>query len=109
MAKLERFVELCHLVKPYDTILDLPFEQARHNSNHEYLVPADKAIARYREFCQDWEDRGWLIDVKKFRADYDSVAYAIPSPARSKAKGWVLPAVPTITGKKKAQIKAVAG
>jgi phenylpropionate dioxygenase-like ring-hydroxylating dioxygenase large terminal subunit len=78
-------------------------------SNHEFLVPADKAIARYREFCQDWEDRGWLIDVKKFRADYDSVAYAIPSPARSKGKGWVLPAVPTVAGKKKAQIKAVAG
>jgi len=67
----------------------------RHN-RHEFLVPADKAIARYREYCQDWEARGWRIDGAKVRAEADTTAYAIPSPARRQAKGWVLPAVPLV-------------
>ena len=69
------------------------------NSKNEFLVPADKAIARYREFCQDWEDKGWRIDVNKVCADQDTVSYAIPSPARREAKGWVLPEVPRLAGK----------
>jgi hypothetical protein len=64
------------------------------HSRHEFLVPADKAIARYREFCRAWEERGWRIDVAQLRRDADSVVTAIPSPARSKTRGWVLPAVP---------------
>jgi len=70
-----------------------------HNNAHEFFVPADKAIARYREYCRDWEGRGWRIDVGKLRADRDTVAYAIPSPARRQHKGWVLPAVPLVSGK----------
>jgi phenylpropionate dioxygenase-like ring-hydroxylating dioxygenase large terminal subunit len=65
-------------------------------NSHEFFVPADKAIARYREYCRQWEQQGWRIDVQKFRADYDTVAYAIPSPARRSHKGWVLPAVPLL-------------
>jgi hypothetical protein len=66
------------------------------SNTHEFFVPADKAIARYREYCREWEERGWRIDVQKFRADYDTVAYAIPSPGRRQHKGWVLPAVPLL-------------
>ena len=73
---------------------------------HEFLVPADKAIARYREFCQQWEDNGWRLDVKKVREDEDEVAYAIPSPARRLSKGWVLPSVPLLKGKQPV-VKAV--
>jgi phenylpropionate dioxygenase-like ring-hydroxylating dioxygenase large terminal subunit len=65
-------------------------------NTHEYFVPADKAIGRYREYCKEWEERGWRIDVAKFRAEYDTVAYAIPSPARRQHKSWVLPAVPLL-------------
>jgi phenylpropionate dioxygenase-like ring-hydroxylating dioxygenase large terminal subunit len=68
-------------------------------NTHEFLVPADKAIARYREFCRDWEERGWRIDIAKYRADYDRVAYAIPSPARRAHKSWVLPAIPLLSGR----------
>jgi hypothetical protein len=78
----------------------------RANAN-EFLVPADKAIARYREYCQDWEDRGWRIDVNQVREDQDRIAYAIPSPGRRESKGWVLPAVPRFAGK--ADAKAAAG
>ncbi|MDP2325824.1 MAG: hypothetical protein Q8N51_17610, partial [Gammaproteobacteria bacterium] len=53
-------------------------------------------IARYRDYCQEWENLGWRIDTAKLRADYDSTAYAIPSPARRDMKGWILPAVPLL-------------
>jgi len=70
------------------------------SQTHEFFTPADKCIARYREFCREWEERGWRIDVDKVRQDEDRIAYAIPSPARrKKAKGWVLPAVPLLPGK----------
>ena len=65
-------------------------------NNREFFVPADKCIARYRDYCQQWEQRGWRIDVARLRADRDTVAYAIPSPARRQRKGWVLPAVPLL-------------
>jgi hypothetical protein len=79
------------------------------SNTHEYFMPADKCIARYREYCKDWEERGWRIDVAKFRADYDRVAYAIPSPGRRKHKGWVLPAVPLLPGTERAATAAEAG
>jgi len=78
------------------------------SNTHEFLVPADKAIARYREYCQEWEDKGWRIDSNQLREDRDHIAYAIPSPARRESKGWVLPAVPTLAGKTR-NIKAAAG
>ena len=68
----------------------------------------DKAIGRYREFCQQWEDKGWRLDVQKINADRDRIAYAIPSPARRENKGWVLPAVPCLPATE-AAVKAIAG
>lgn len=65
-------------------------------NTHEFFVPADKTIARYREYISDWQARGWRIDVAKLRADRETVTYAIPSPARRERKGWVLPAVPLL-------------
>jgi hypothetical protein len=82
-----------------------PIRSPRRNA-HEFLLPADKAIKRYREYCQDWEDNGWRLDINKIRADKDEVAYAIPSPARRRTKGWVMPAVPLLKGNKPA-VKAV--
>lgn len=63
-------------------------------ATHEFFVPADKAIARYREYCRQWEERGWRIDVRKLRQDEDFGVTAIPSPGRRQHKGWVLPSVP---------------
>ncbi|MEQ8510427.1 MAG: aromatic ring-hydroxylating dioxygenase subunit alpha [Rhodospirillaceae bacterium] len=62
----------------------------------EIFVPADGAIARYREILKGWEAKGWKIDIDKVEADRKKVAYAIPSPARRTAKGWVIDAVPMI-------------
>ncbi len=65
---------------------------------HEFMVPADAAIAQYRDLCRDWEARGWRIDVRKVRAERGYTAYAIPSPARRTTKGWVLASVPLLGG-----------
>lgn len=60
----------------------------------EFLTPADRPIVRYREFLQEWEDKGWRIDLDEFRAKRGDVAFAIPSPARKDQKGWVLDPIP---------------
>lgn len=61
----------------------------------EFFMPADKAIARYREYFKDWEARGWRIDLAEVKRNRKRVAYAIPSPARRiQPKGWILDPVP---------------
>ena len=66
--------------------------------NHEYFVPADLCVGRYRDLQKAWEDRGWRIDDEEVGRNGKRVAYAIPSPARRKAKGWVLDTVPLLPG-----------
>ncbi|MFO1355420.1 MAG: Rieske 2Fe-2S domain-containing protein [Gammaproteobacteria bacterium] len=70
-----------------------------HQNTHEFFVPADKTIARYRDYIRQWEERGWRIDITRLRADRDTVVHAIPSPARRERKGWVLPAVPLMAAR----------
>ncbi|MEZ5564049.1 MAG: aromatic ring-hydroxylating dioxygenase subunit alpha [Gammaproteobacteria bacterium] len=65
-------------------------------ARHEYLVPADKTISRYREFLGDWEARGWRIDSELLDRNRHHSVCAIPGPARRTAKGWVLDAVPVV-------------
>ena len=65
-----------------------------HSTSKEFLTPADKPIVRFREFLQDWEDKGWRIDQQAFRAQRGDVAYAIPSPERRTQKNWVLDPIP---------------
>lgn len=68
-------------------------------NNHELLMPSDRGVARYREFLQQWESRGWRIDEAALARDGERVARAIPSPARrEQPKGWVLDTVPVVAG-----------
>ncbi len=60
----------------------------------ELLVPSDKPVVAYRELKQDWEKRGWRIDMKKLRELRGDVAVAIPCPARRTEKNWILDEVP---------------
>jgi hypothetical protein len=60
----------------------------------EFMVPADEPILRYREKLKEWEAMGWRIDRETIRRHQKRVAYAIPSPARRQAKGWILDPVP---------------
>lgn len=104
------FVDRFHYVAEQDRVVLESMEPVmtpEHN-RHEYFLPADKCIARYREFCNEWEAKGWRIDVEKLIADRKKVAYAIPSPKRrEKPKGWVIPAMPLRPGAEK-KIKAAS-
>lgn len=74
----------------------------------EIFVPADGAIARYREILKDYENRGWKIDMEKLRDTRERVAYAIPSPSRRNAKGWVLDPVPMVEPTDSESVQAAA-
>jgi phenylpropionate dioxygenase-like ring-hydroxylating dioxygenase large terminal subunit len=65
-----------------------------HTTIREVLLPQDKPVVRYRQFLQEWEDRGWRVDQKSFRDQRGDVAFAIPSPQRRTSKNWVLEALP---------------
>lgn len=81
-----------------DVLLGLHPVLTPGSRNHEYFTPADLCIGRYRDLLREWESRGWRIDEDAVERNAKRVAYAIPSPARRKAKGWVLDAVPLLPG-----------
>ena len=78
-----------------EVLADLEPVLTPETNNHELLMPADQAVARYREKLRKWETLGWRIDVNVVDRNSKRVAYAIPSPARrERAKGWILDPVP---------------
>jgi phenylpropionate dioxygenase-like ring-hydroxylating dioxygenase large terminal subunit len=63
----------------------------------EVLMPADKAIAAYRDWLKKFDDMGWRINWREFKARHGvDKAYAIPSPARRTSGNWVLDPLPLI-------------
>lgn len=62
----------------------------------EVLVIGDECIGLYRRHLDEWERRGWRLDVKAMKEAAGDVAYAIPSPGRRLSKNWVLDAAPLI-------------
>ena len=68
--------------------------RAPNSTAREVLLPQDKPVLRYRQFLQDWQDRGWCIDQKSYREQKGDVAFAIPCPQRRTSKNWVLETLP---------------
>jgi phenylpropionate dioxygenase-like ring-hydroxylating dioxygenase large terminal subunit len=66
------------------------------STSKEVLVPSDAAIVRYRKHLEEWENKGWRIDMETLRNKRGDVAYAIPCPARRTEKNWVLDSVPLL-------------
>ena len=62
----------------------------------EILIDGDRAIARYRDFLDQWKARGWCIDTREIRENAGDIAYAIPSPERRRSGNWVIDPVPLI-------------
>lgn len=64
----------------------------------ELLMPADKVIVQYRDKLQEFENRGWRIDMMALKSAMErgDVVYAIPCPARRETKSWVLDTVPLV-------------
>jgi phenylpropionate dioxygenase-like ring-hydroxylating dioxygenase large terminal subunit len=89
-----------------DILVPLEPKITPRNMTHEAFVIHDKPIARYRQWIDDWQARGWRIDTAKVEADRQTVAYAIPSPARREHKSWVLEPVPLMPGAENARAAA---
>ncbi len=63
----------------------------------EVLMPADKAVAAYREWLEKFDDMGWRIDVDEFhRRNGKDTAFAIPCPDRRHSGNWVIEEIPRI-------------
>jgi phenylpropionate dioxygenase-like ring-hydroxylating dioxygenase large terminal subunit len=64
----------------------------------ELMMPGDAAVVRYREYLQDWKQRGWRIDLKTLQQTEGDIAWAIPCPARRESGNWVLDSIPLLSG-----------
>ena len=91
-----------------DTLMALHPVVTPRTQSRELFMPADNCIGRYRQRLQEWEARGWRIDVDAVRENRLRAAYAIPSPARREQTGWVLDAVPLVAAKAAAAAEQVA-
>jgi phenylpropionate dioxygenase-like ring-hydroxylating dioxygenase large terminal subunit len=81
-----------------DVLTDLNPVRTPHGTTQELLVPADRPTVRYRQYLNEWEKRGWRLDLKKLRETRGDVAVAIPCPDRRVHGNWVLGTAPTIRG-----------
>jgi phenylpropionate dioxygenase-like ring-hydroxylating dioxygenase large terminal subunit len=68
------------------------------SSVKEVLVVGDEGIGQYRRHLDEWERRGWRLDLKALKAGAGDVAWAIPCPARRTEKNWVLDPAPLVPG-----------
>ena len=63
----------------------------------ELMMPADRVILEYRDKLDEFESRGWRIDMAAVRQarEKGEAIHAIPCPARRESRAWVLDVVPT--------------
>ncbi len=80
-----------------DILSDVNPQRTPLSTTKEVLMPADKAIAAYREWLAKFDDLGWRIDVNEFNArNGKEAAFSIPCPARRTSGNWVLEEIPRI-------------
>ena len=67
----------------------------------ELMMPADKVILQYRDKLDEFEARGWRIDMQEVKRQHEKgdVVYAIPCPARRETNAWVLDEIPRVPPK----------
>lgn len=62
----------------------------------EVLLPSDGGIYRYRQHLDEWEARGWRVDIRSLRSKTGDEAFAVPCPARRDSGNWVLDPLPLV-------------
>lgn len=77
-------------------------------------MPADKVILQYRDKLDEFEARGWRLDMTTIKAarERGDVIHAIPCPARRETNAWVLdeaPRVPASSSASQATLQAAGG
>jgi phenylpropionate dioxygenase-like ring-hydroxylating dioxygenase large terminal subunit len=80
-----------------DVLLEVYPVRTPTSNTKEVLMPADKAIAAYREWLAKFDDKGWRIDWDEMqKKNGRDQAYAIPSPSRRTSGNWVIEPVPLV-------------
>lgn len=83
-----------------EVLVDVYPPRTPTSNTREVLMPADKAVAAYREWLSRFDDKGWRIDWDEFtRRNGKDTAFAIPSPARRGSGNWVLEPVPLLASR----------
>ena len=74
----------------------------------ELMMPADKVILQYRDKLDEFEARGWRLDMEALRKarEQGDVVFAIPSPARRETNAWVLDETPRMAAKASTTLQA---
>jgi phenylpropionate dioxygenase-like ring-hydroxylating dioxygenase large terminal subunit len=63
----------------------------------EFIVPADDVLMEYRKRLQDYQARGWRMDLAEMARNEYRMVYAVPSPARrADPQDWAVTPVPTL-------------
>jgi hypothetical protein len=80
----------------------------------ELMMPADKVILQYRDKLDEFESRGWKLDMQSIKQarDKGDVVFAIPCPARRESNAWVLdeaPRLPARAATAQATLQAAGG
>lgn len=80
----------------------------------ELMMPADKVILQYRDKLDEFESRGWKLDMQSIKQarDKGDVVFAIPCPARRESNAWVLdeaPRLPARAATSQATLQAAGG
>jgi phenylpropionate dioxygenase-like ring-hydroxylating dioxygenase large terminal subunit len=92
-----------------DILLEMNPPRTPMTNTKEVMMPADKAILAYRTWLQEFDNKGWRIDIDTFnQRNGTDVAFAIPSPARKTSGNWVLDTLPLIESKIDRQLSSVA-
>ncbi len=79
-----------------DILVELNPVRTPDTTTKELLVPADRPVVRYREFLDDWQERGWKVDFRRLNELRGDVAFAIPCPDRREHGNWILDPIPTM-------------
>ncbi|MGI9329456.1 MAG: Rieske 2Fe-2S domain-containing protein [Gammaproteobacteria bacterium] len=83
-----------------DVLAELHPRLTPETNQHEFLLPSDAAVRRYREKLDEWQALGWRLDADALACTVKGVAYAIPSPARyQRPAGWILDSAPLFSAK----------
>lgn len=76
----------------------------------EFIVPADDVLMVYRRRLEEYEQRGWRLDLAEMARNEHRMVYAIPSPARrADPQDWAVTPVPILKAGVPAAVKAQGG
>jgi phenylpropionate dioxygenase-like ring-hydroxylating dioxygenase large terminal subunit len=66
------------------------------DTSSELLLPEDEIMVRYRQYLDEWQAKGWHIDVDEVKRLDERKVFTIPSPSRREHRNWVMDNVPLI-------------